>query len=136
MAYSFDNYDDALVIDGWEKGVADSPHSGLSDMRNINIISVPGESSVNFSTVINSSPNITSPVTVTGLSSNAISFTRTSCTSPLCSPSSTCLPSLPSFFSSVLLFSVLFLFPLFPFLPFPFLPFLFVPLFVLLLLYL
>lgn len=37
-----------IVIDGWEDGIADSPYEGISDMRNVNIISVPGESSVNF----------------------------------------------------------------------------------------
>lgn len=37
-----------IVIDGFEKGIADSPYEGISDMRNVNIISVPGEASVNF----------------------------------------------------------------------------------------
>ena len=74
MAYTFDNYDNSLVISGWEKGVADSPHQGISDMRNVNIISVPGEASVNFSTQGISSPQISTTITVTGLSSNAISF--------------------------------------------------------------
>lgn len=44
-------------------------------MRNVNIISVPGEASVNFATLINSPPTITGSKVVTGLSSNAISFT-------------------------------------------------------------
>lgn len=43
-------------------------------MRNINIISIPGEGSVNFSTSAISSPTLTSTITVTGLSANAISF--------------------------------------------------------------
>ena len=74
MAYSFDSYDNSLVISGWEKGVADSPHQGISDMRNCNIISVPGEASVNFATSKVYSPAIVTTITVTGLSSNAISF--------------------------------------------------------------
>lgn len=48
MAYHIDSYDNSIVIDGFENGIADSPYSGLSDMRNVNIISVPGEASVNF----------------------------------------------------------------------------------------
>lgn len=51
MAYRFDSYDQSLVIDGWEKGVADTPYAGISDIRNCNITSIPGEASVNFSTV-------------------------------------------------------------------------------------
>lgn len=75
MAYRFDSYDNALVVDGFEKGIADNPFDGISDMRNCNIVSVPGEASVNFSTVINSSPTITGTKTVTGVAGNAISFT-------------------------------------------------------------
>lgn len=51
MAYHFDQYDRSLVIDGFEKGIADSPYQGISDERNVNIISVPGEASVNFATI-------------------------------------------------------------------------------------
>ena len=74
MAYSFDSYDNSLVISGWEKGIADSPHQGISDMRNVNIISIPGEASVNFATAQANTPTINGTVTVTGLSASAISF--------------------------------------------------------------
>ena len=74
MAYHFDNYDNSIVIDGWEAGIAPSPHIGLADMRNVNIVSVPDEVSVNFATSQISSPQISATITVTGLSSNAISF--------------------------------------------------------------
>lgn len=40
-----------LIIDGIEKGIAPSPYAGISDIRNANIISIPGQSSVNFDTV-------------------------------------------------------------------------------------
>jgi hypothetical protein len=50
MAYRTDIYDNSLIIDGWEKGIADDPFDGISDMRNINITSVPKEASVNFDT--------------------------------------------------------------------------------------
>lgn len=39
-----------IVLDGMEKGISDNPYDGISDMRNVNIISVPKEASVNFST--------------------------------------------------------------------------------------
>lgn len=37
-----------IVIDGWEKGIADDPYEGIADLRNINILSTPREGSVNF----------------------------------------------------------------------------------------
>lgn len=58
MAYHIDNFDDSLVIDGFENGIADSPFSGISDMKNVNIISVPGEASVNFSTASATAPSL------------------------------------------------------------------------------
>lgn len=62
MAYHIDPYDNALVIDGFESGIADSPHQGIADMRCVNPISVPGEASVNFKTSA-----LTIPPTVTTL---------------------------------------------------------------------
>lgn len=50
MSYRFDQYDGALVIEGWENGIAKDPYSGISDARNVLINSVPGEVSVGFST--------------------------------------------------------------------------------------
>ena len=50
MAQHWDEYDNSLVLDGFENGIADSPFSGIADLRNVNIISVPGEASVSFST--------------------------------------------------------------------------------------
>lgn len=63
MSYRFEQTDIGtdIVIDGFESGIADTPfatslqtavgpiqRSGIADMRNMNIISVPGEASVNF----------------------------------------------------------------------------------------
>jgi len=50
MAYRFEKNRDQtdIVIDGFEDGIADSPYQGIGDMRNMNIISVPGEASVNL----------------------------------------------------------------------------------------
>lgn len=48
MSYRIDPYDKSIVIEGFDKGIADSPYLGISDMRNVNIISIPTEASVNF----------------------------------------------------------------------------------------
>jgi hypothetical protein len=49
MAYRAEQNGD-IVIDGFENGIADSPYQGITDIRNMNLISVPGEASVNYST--------------------------------------------------------------------------------------
>lgn len=58
MAYRIDKNDNSLVLDGVENGIADSPHQGISDMRNVNIISVPKESSVGFATELSSTASV------------------------------------------------------------------------------
>lgn len=50
MSYHFDSYDQAIVLDGFEKGIAESPYFGISNLQNVNIQSIPGEASVGFST--------------------------------------------------------------------------------------
>ncbi len=52
MAYSFDKKNNAIVVSGFEEGIADDPYSGISDMRNMDIISVPKEASVAMSTSV------------------------------------------------------------------------------------
>lgn len=74
MAYRFDSYDQSIVLDGHEAGVADSPYAGVSDMRNVNITSVPGEAAVNFSTSQTSESALVS-ATVTSLSGSTLTFT-------------------------------------------------------------
>jgi len=62
--YRLDPSTNDLIIDGWESGISDSPYgtnlqtqvgniqqTGLSDMRNVNVISIPGEASVLNQTV-------------------------------------------------------------------------------------
>lgn len=39
-----------IVVDGLEKGIGPNPFSGIADIRNSNLISVPGQASVNFNT--------------------------------------------------------------------------------------
>ncbi len=58
MAYHIDPIDKSIVVDGFQNGIADSPYDGIADMRNINIISIPNEGSVNFSTSQISPPSV------------------------------------------------------------------------------
>lgn len=37
-----------IVIDGWEKGIADDPYEGIADIRNVTLLSVPKEAAVGF----------------------------------------------------------------------------------------
>ena len=59
MSYAIDESTGDIIIGGFEKGIADSPYSGLTDMRNVNISSVPGEAGVNFATTTKTPPVIT-----------------------------------------------------------------------------
>lgn len=47
MAYRLEGKD--LVIDGFNSGIADSPYDGVADMRNMEIVNIPKEASVQFS---------------------------------------------------------------------------------------
>ena len=71
--YSVDGVTGDIVVGGFDKGIGDSPYSGLTDERNVNIISVPGEASVNFATSKISSGAITG--SVTSVSSSICTFT-------------------------------------------------------------
>jgi len=63
MAYKLEGKD--IVINGWEQGIAETPYNGIADMRNIDIISFPGEAMVNYSEVAVTVPPVM----------NAIAFT-------------------------------------------------------------
>lgn len=45
-----------IVIDGFEKGIADDPYSGIADMRNVNLISTPKEVAVQFANAASTLP--------------------------------------------------------------------------------
>lgn len=77
MAYRFDQKDNAIVIDGFEAGIADSPFNGISDERNVNIISVPGEASVNFATAALSTTTITGTIISADSGTNYITLSST-----------------------------------------------------------
>lgn len=67
--------DGTILINGFEKGISDDPYKGLADMRNVNIISIPGEASVNFATSKNSAPPLAGTLTTTSDASNTITLT-------------------------------------------------------------
>lgn len=87
MAISHDGKD--IVINGFERGIGDSMHSGatplvgqygvggLGDMRNVQITSVPGEVSVSFGTQIISPVGGSGSVTSVNNSTHVITFTGT-----------------------------------------------------------
>jgi len=47
MAWRIDETGD-IVIDGWEKGIADNPYNGINTLTQVNIATIPGEVSVGF----------------------------------------------------------------------------------------
>lgn len=52
MAYRYEKEENgkyALVIDGWEKGIADSPYLGITSIKNLNTQYLPGAVYSNFS---------------------------------------------------------------------------------------
>ncbi len=63
MAYHFDETSGDIIIDSFQNGIGASPYQGLTDMRNINITSVPGEANINFSTAKISSGAISGSLT-------------------------------------------------------------------------
>jgi hypothetical protein len=73
---TFDSYDGSLVLDGFEKGIADSPFDGIADMRNCNVISVPGEASVSFGVAQISMPTVTGNLTTTSSSANNVTLSN------------------------------------------------------------
>lgn len=56
MAYRIEGKD--IVISGFESGISNSIYSGTADMRNVDIIGVPGEASVNFSEIPATQPPV------------------------------------------------------------------------------
>ncbi len=64
MAYHVEKGTGDIVIDGFEAGIADSPEQGIAFMRNVNLVSIPGEAAVNYATTAINVP----PVGITGVS--------------------------------------------------------------------
>lgn len=75
MAYRTEGTD--IIIDGFEKGIAPSPYLGTADIRNCNIISVPGEASVGFKTVASYQTKITNSAYTVTASDDTFAYTGT-----------------------------------------------------------
>lgn len=67
MAYRLEGKD--IVISGFEQGIADTPYQGIADMRNVEIISVPGEGMVGFKEVAVTVPPVMNAVAFTAQAS-------------------------------------------------------------------
>lgn len=65
MAYRIEKGTGDIVIDGWEQGVADAPELGITFMRNLNLISIPGEGCVNYQTTVTNTPPVINAAPVT-----------------------------------------------------------------------
>lgn len=55
MAYSLEKSTGDIIISGWEQGIASSPHKGLANIQNANIVTENGEVMCNF-TRVNQTP--------------------------------------------------------------------------------
>lgn len=76
MAYRIEGRD--IVISGFEKGISDSPYNGIADMRNVEIITVPGEASVEFSQVAVQVPAVVNAAAYTAsASADTLTWTGT-----------------------------------------------------------
>jgi hypothetical protein len=71
MAYHIDPLTGDLVIDTFQAGIGASPYSGLTDAKNINITSVPGEAAINFGTASIAPQGSVPPTTVTAIGSGS-----------------------------------------------------------------
>lgn len=74
MAYRYEkNYAGGqdIVVDGWEKGIAPSPYSGINDIRAVNVSDIPGAVFANAKT----SNNLSYPLTSTTYLGLAKTFT-------------------------------------------------------------
>ena len=50
MSYLVEKGTNDIVISGWEEGIMDDPYQGIYDMRNCEVVSIPGEVSVSSKT--------------------------------------------------------------------------------------
>ncbi len=71
MSYRLEGKD--IILDGFADGIADSPFDGIADMRNVEIVNIPGEGSVQYKQIAASVPPVL----------NAIPFTASESTDRL-----------------------------------------------------
>lgn len=74
MAYYQDPATGDIVINGFEKGIADDPYSGIGDVRNLNLITVPKEASVNFATTLNSIGTFSASITSADAATDTVTY--------------------------------------------------------------
>lgn len=60
MSYKYDKESGDIIISGFEKGIAPSPHLGIGNLQNINITTEPKEGSVNYARTAEDQQPITS----------------------------------------------------------------------------
>lgn len=68
MSYRIEGSD--IVISGFDQGIANSPYEGIADMRNIEILSVPGEASIEYANI-----SATLPPKITAIAFTAVAST-------------------------------------------------------------
>ena len=83
MSYIIDENKD-IVLAGWEEGIFDDPFKGIYDMRNVDIVTIPGEASIAMKTeaMQTQAPLVNVPFTVDAGTSTSI-FTFDGVTYPL-----------------------------------------------------
>lgn len=77
MSYHIEKGTGDLVIDGWENGIAASPHKGMGDLKCLNISTMSGEVSVNYARVQQSQVPISAgTITASGVN-NVLTYSGT-----------------------------------------------------------
>lgn len=78
MSYAIDSSTGDLVIGGFSQGIGDTPYSGLTDMKSVNPISIPGEASVSFATAsVQKAPIVTNQVSTSVTGTNLLNIPQT-----------------------------------------------------------
>lgn len=79
--YAIDPANGDIVITGFDKGIGDSPYSGLTDLKSVEVSGIPGEASVNFSTQSVIQTPTYAGLTLTALGGSGIAAQATGLTS-------------------------------------------------------
>lgn len=80
MAYRFERTQagNSIVLDGFENGIADSPFSGIANIKNADITGTPGQASVGFeTTALNKPPTVSAVSYTTNTTTDVITVSST-----------------------------------------------------------
>lgn len=77
MAHRIEKGTNDLVIDGWENGIATSPHKGIGDLKCLNISTMSGEVSVNYARVQQSQVPISAGTITASGNTNFLTYSGT-----------------------------------------------------------